>query len=174
MDQTFDKAKQCVETNYYGTKRVTEALLPLMKLSASARIINITSFYGQIKFINNENIKSELRNTDSLTVEKLDRIMQQFLQDFEEDNLQANGWPVIVSAYKVSKAAVNAYTRITAAKYPSMVVNCIHPGLVKTKMTCYTGNLTAEEGARGPVTLALSPDNSPSGLYYDEMTISSF
>ncbi|KAL5735921.1 hypothetical protein ACOSQ2_030709 [Xanthoceras sorbifolium] len=174
MDQTYEKAKECVEINYYGTKRVTEALLPLMQLSRSARIVNVTSFYGQLKYIDSKEVKAELENLDSLTVEKMDGIMQRFLRDFKECKLQANGWPTTVSAYKVSKAAVNAYTRIIASNYPSFQVNCIHPGLVKTDMTCNIGNLTAEQGARAPVMLALSPDTGPSGFYFDEMNITSF
>lgn len=48
-EQTYEKAKECVETNYYGTKRVTEGLLPLLQLSQSPRIVNMSSFYGQLK-----------------------------------------------------------------------------------------------------------------------------
>ncbi|KAJ0048508.1 hypothetical protein Pint_16107 [Pistacia integerrima] len=79
-----------------------------------------------------------------------------------------------VSAYKVSKATVNAYTRIIARKHTSFQVNSVHPGVVKTEMTCYTGNLTAEEGARFPVMLALSPEDTRSGLFFNEMNVSSF
>lgn len=132
MDQTYEKTKECLETNFYGTKRVTEALLPLLQLSKSARIVNMSSFYGQLKYIGNEKAKAELENIESLTVERLDEIVQWFLRDFKENKLQANAWPITVSAYKVSKAAVNAYTRIIAGKYPSFKVNCVHPRVVKT------------------------------------------
>lgn len=72
MDQTYEKTKECLETNFYGTKRVTEALLPLQQLSKSARIVNMSSFYGQLKYIGNEKAKAELGNIESLTVERLD------------------------------------------------------------------------------------------------------
>ena len=49
--QTYEMAEECLKTNYYGTKRVTEALLPLLQLSESARIVNLSSFYGQLKVI---------------------------------------------------------------------------------------------------------------------------
>lgn len=32
IKQTYEKAEECLNTNYYGCKRVTEALLPLLKL----------------------------------------------------------------------------------------------------------------------------------------------
>lgn len=67
--------------------------------------------------IHNHQVKAELENVGELTEEKLDKILQRFLRDFKEDKLGANGWPVIASAYKVSKAAVNAYTRITERKF---------------------------------------------------------
>ncbi|ESR53829.1 hypothetical protein CICLE_v10023457mg [Citrus x clementina] len=138
MDQTYEKTKECLETNFYRTKRVTEALLPLLQLSKSARIVNMSSFYGQLKYIGNEKAQAELGNIESLTVERLDE------------------------------------TVIIAGKYPSFKVNCVHPGLVKTDMICNTGSMTVEEGARAPVMLAPSPDDGPSGLFYDEMNVSSF
>ena len=76
--------------------------------------------------------------------------------DFKTDKLQENGWPLTVSAYKVSKAALNAYTRLLAKKFKNIMVNCVHPGYVLTGMTCQTGFITVEEGAKGPVMAALS------------------
>ncbi|KAK1583149.1 hypothetical protein Q3G72_021355 [Acer saccharum] len=109
MDQTYEKAKECTKINYYGTKRVTEPLLLLMQLSRSARIVNTTSFYGQLKYIDHKEVKAELENLNSLTVEKLDGIMQLFLREFKENKLEANGRPTTVSAYKVSEAAVKPW-----------------------------------------------------------------
>ncbi|KAH9777808.1 hypothetical protein KPL71_007140 [Citrus sinensis] len=137
MDQTYEKTKECLETNFYGTKRVTEALLPLQQLSKSARIVNMSSFYGQLKYIGNEKAKAELGNIESLTVERLHEIVQWFLRAFKENKLQANAWHY-------------------------------------NYMTCNTGSMTVEEGARAPVMLALSPDDGPSGLFYDQMNVSSF
>ncbi|KAF2295444.1 hypothetical protein GH714_032944 [Hevea brasiliensis] len=174
IQQNYEMTEECLKTNYYGTVLVTEALLPLLELSQSARIVNLSSFYGQMKFINNEKVKMQLENDESLTMEKLDEIVQWFLRDFKEGQLLENGWPLTVSAYKISKAAINAYTRLLARKFPRFRVNCVHPGLVKTDMTGNTGSLTPEEGARAPVMLALLPDSGPSGLYFSEMDVSSF
>ncbi|GAY55251.1 hypothetical protein CUMW_163000 [Citrus unshiu] len=89
MGQTYEKTKECLETNFYRTKRVTEALLPLLQLSKSARIVNMSSFYGQLKYIGNEKAQAELGNIESLTVERLDEIVQWFLRAFKENKLQA-------------------------------------------------------------------------------------
>jgi NAD(P)-dependent dehydrogenase (short-subunit alcohol dehydrogenase family) len=40
--ETYEEAKQCIRTNYYGAKIVTEALLPLLQLSSSGRIVNVS------------------------------------------------------------------------------------------------------------------------------------
>ncbi|KAF6149011.1 hypothetical protein GIB67_009630, partial [Kingdonia uniflora] len=130
IEQTFQKAEECLETNYYGTKRVTEALLPLLQLSNSARIVNVASIYGLLSYISNEKAKAQLTNVDSLTEEKLNDLLDCFLKDFKASALESNGWPITLSAYKVSKAAVNAYTRILARKFPKFRVNSVHPGLL--------------------------------------------
>ena len=50
IKQTYEKAEECLNTNYYGCKKVTEALLPLLKLSTlGARIINVSSLRGELK-----------------------------------------------------------------------------------------------------------------------------
>ncbi|XP_059661741.1 salutaridine reductase-like [Cornus florida] len=172
IKRPYEMAEECLKTNYYGTKGVTEALLPLLQLSNSARIVNVSSVYGQLSYINNEKVKEELQNVASLTEEKIDEVLRWFLIDYKENKLQANGWPP--SAYKVSKAAINAYTRLIARKFPDFRVNCVHPGYVKTDITGNMGDLTPEEGARAPVMVALLPDNGPSGSYYDQMHASIF
>lgn len=78
-------------------------------------------------------------------MEKIDEIVQWFLRDFKEGKLLENGWPLTVSAYKISKAAINAYTRLLARKFLRFRVNCVHPGLVKTDLAGNKGNLTPEE-----------------------------
>lgn len=47
--ETHEKAEECLKVNYYGVKRVTEALIPLLKLSKSPRIVNVSSRYGQLR-----------------------------------------------------------------------------------------------------------------------------
>ena len=49
LKQTYEKAEECIRTNYYGTQRVTQSLLPLLQLSHSPRIMNVSSRRGQLK-----------------------------------------------------------------------------------------------------------------------------
>ncbi|OVA09224.1 Short-chain dehydrogenase/reductase SDR [Macleaya cordata] len=169
MQQTYEKAEECLDTNYYGCKRVTEALLPLLKLSKlGARIVNVSSLRSELKRIPNEQTRRELGDLETLTEEKVDKIVQKFLHDVKHGMLEANGWSLMLPAYSVSKVALNAYTRVLAKRYPDMYINCVHPGYVNTDINWRTGPMTVEEGARGPVMLALLANGGPSGCYFDQ------
>ena len=72
--------------------------------------------------------------------------------------------------YAASKAALNMLTvqladelRDTAIK-----VNTVSPGFVATDMNQHRGTSTVEEGAAGPVRLALLPPDGPSGVFFGE------
>nr|DAD43809.1 TPA_asm: hypothetical protein HUJ06_002039 [Nelumbo nucifera] len=174
MTQTYDLAEECLQTNYYGTKRVTEELIPLLQLSDSARIVNVSSSMGKLQHISNGRAKEVLGDIDGVTEEKVDEVITEFLKDFKEDCLESRDWPDVLSSYKVSKASVNAYTRILAKKHPNFCINCVCPGFVKTDINCNTGVLTVEEGAESPVRLALLPDGGPSGLFFNRKEVSPF
>ncbi|KAK9742926.1 hypothetical protein RND81_03G206000 [Saponaria officinalis] len=168
LKQTYELAEECFETNYYGVKRNVEALLPLLQISDSPRIINVSSGAGKLSNIPNEQIRGVLSNDESLTEERVDEILKEFLRDFKEGSIAEKGWPVKLPAYVVSKAALNAYTRIQSKIYPSIIINSLCPGFVKTSMNGHTGNLTVEEGAARVLLLAVVPHGSPSGLFYTD------
>ncbi|KAF8026598.1 hypothetical protein BT93_F3169 [Corymbia citriodora subsp. variegata] len=172
--EDYGMAEECVKTNYYGAKSVTEALLPLLRLSDSPRIVNVSSTLGILELIPGEWPKQVLDDVETLTEERVDQVLESFLQDFKEGDFGKRGWPTHISAYKVSKAGLNAFTRIMAKKLPSFVVNSVCPGFVKTDMTCNTGLLTPSEGAESAVWLALLPQGGPSGLFFDRKQVSSF
>ncbi|KAM0054774.1 putative (+)-neomenthol dehydrogenase [Helianthus debilis subsp. tardiflorus] len=174
VKEPYQLGEKCLKTNYYATKTVTESFIPLLQLSKSPRIVNVTSVFGDLYWFHNEKLKQELHDIDNLTEGRIDEIIQMFLMDFKAANLQKNGWPLTTSAYKVSKAMLNAYTRLMARKYENIMVNCVHPGYVITEMTSQTGFITEEEGAKGPVMAALLPDNGPSGAYFDRTQMAPF
>ncbi|KAL8500084.1 hypothetical protein ACS0TY_019905 [Phlomoides rotata] len=174
MTQTYELAVEGLQTNYYGAKRTTEALLRLLHLSESPRIVYVSAEMGKLKNIENEWAKGVLKNVENLIEERIDEVLNEFLKDLKEGLLEARGWPHFFAAYTVSKAAMNAYTRLVAKKYPSFRVNCVCPGYVDTDMNFHTGILTVEEGAETPVRVALLPDDVPSGLFYIRTQVSSF
>ncbi|XP_066322185.1 salutaridine reductase-like [Miscanthus floridulus] len=172
----YDKAEECLRTNYHGTKIVTEAHLPLLHLSAHGRIVNISAHAGLLRFFSGEELKKELNNIDNLSVERLDELSELFLKDFQNGQLEPHGWPTEggIPAYKVSKAFLNAYSRIIAKKHPPLCVNCVHPGFVSTDLNFHNGDLTVEEGARGALVLALIPKGGMTGAYLDCTVVASF
>jgi (+)-neomenthol dehydrogenase len=116
-----------------------------------------------------------LNDVENLNEDRLDEVVNEFLKDFKEDLLGSKGWPTYLSAYIVAKAAMSAYTRILAKKYPSFCVNCLCPGYCKTDITTNTGPFTAAEGAENAVRLALLPDGGPSGcFFYQKQMLPSF
>ncbi|AES80103.2 NAD(P)-binding rossmann-fold protein [Medicago truncatula] len=174
LTQTSDMAENCLRTNYYGVKETTDAFLPLLKLSNSSKIVNVSSQAALLKNIPNQWAKRVFDDIENLTEEKIDEVLKEFIKDFKEGSLENKGWPTIMSAYIISKAAMNSYTRILAKKYPNMCINCVCPGFVKTDINKNTGMLPVDQGAASVVRLALLPDDSPSGLFFIREEISNF
>ena len=101
--------------------------------------------------------------------------MKKFLQDFKEGSLDyENGWPKTLGAYIISKAAMNAYTRIVAKNFPTICINSVCPGYTITDITANNGLLTVEEGAASVVKLALISNGSTSGMFLYRTEVSSF
>ncbi|KAJ1392612.1 Short-chain dehydrogenase/reductase SDR [Sesbania bispinosa] len=174
MTQTYELAEECLQINYYGAKITTKSLLPLLQLSDSPRIVNVSSTMGQLESVPNEWVKGVLSDAENLTEEKVDEVLKKFLEDFKEGSLESKGWPKTLGAYIMSKAAMNGYTRILAKNFPTFCINSVCPGYVRTDITAYAGFLTVEEGAASPVKLALLPNGSPSGLFYYRSDVSPF
>ncbi|KAI4355026.1 hypothetical protein L6164_003844 [Bauhinia variegata] len=172
--QTYEFAETGVRTNYYGAKEMCEALIHLLKLSNSPRIVNVSASAGKLEKIPSGWAKDVLSDVESLTEEKLDEVLNQFLKDFKENALEAKGWPTAIPAYTVSKAALNAYTRILANKFPSFCINAVCPGYVKTDINYNAGIFSVDEGAECIVKLALLPDGGPSGLFFYRSQVDSF
>ncbi|OEL23617.1 (+)-neomenthol dehydrogenase [Dichanthelium oligosanthes] len=172
--QIYDAAKQGLQTNYYGTKQVTEALLPLLLSSSDGRIVNVTSGFGLLRFFRSEELKQELNDVVRLTEERLHELLAAFLKDFEAGALEVSGWPTEFSAYKVAKAAMNAHSRVLARRHPALRVNCVDPGYVRTDMTRNSGLLTPEEGGAKVVAVALLPEGGPTGAFFDGVEEASF
>ena len=81
---------------------------------------------------------------------------------------------MMLPSYCISKQVLNAYTRVLAKRCPKMHINCVHPGYVKTDINWNTEVISMEEGAKGPVMLALLPNGGPSGCYFDQTNMAEF
>lgn len=58
--------------------------------------------------VSNDRATKVLGDVDGLTEERVDGIVSGFLEDAKEDLLEKKGWPITLSAYILSKAALNA------------------------------------------------------------------
>lgn len=119
-------------------------------------------------------MRAKLNDLESLSEELIDQTVDSFLQQVEDGTWQSGEWPQVFTDYSVSKLAVNAYTRLmakTLSDRPAdqkIYINCYCPGWVKTAMTGYAGNISAEDGADTGVWLALLPDQAISGKFFAE------
>jgi NAD(P)-dependent dehydrogenase (short-subunit alcohol dehydrogenase family) len=75
-----------------------------------------------------------------------------------------SGYP----SYRMSKTALNALTRITAAELGNgpIKVNAMCPGWVRTEMGGANADRSPEEGADTAVWLASLPDDGPTGGFF--------
>ncbi|MCI20831.1 (+)-neomenthol dehydrogenase-like, partial [Trifolium medium] len=151
-ENAAENARKCIETNYYGTKRMIEAMIPLMKPSAAgARIVNVSSrlarINGKRNRIENEELREKLCDEESLSEEMIDETINSFLQQVEDGSWKTGGWPQTFTDYSVSKLAVNTYTRYMARK-------------LSERPEGYAGSVTVEQGADTGVWIALVPDQA--------------
>lgn len=74
-------------------------------------------------------------------------------------------------AYRLSKTALNALTRITASELAStnIKVNAVCPGWVRTEMGGAEAERPVEVGAETPVWLATLPENGPTGGFFRDL-----
>ncbi|HKJ94869.1 MAG TPA: SDR family NAD(P)-dependent oxidoreductase [Gammaproteobacteria bacterium] len=70
-------------------------------------------------------------------------------------------------AYRLSKVALNALTRMIAAETAdeNILVNCVDPGWTRTRMGGDRAPATPEDSAAAIVEAALLPDDGPSGRF---------
>jgi len=125
-DADLEIVRRAIETNLFGAWRTTQACLPLLRRSASARIVNVSGDVGALT---------------------------------EMDG----GAP----AYRISKTALNALTRILAAELRGdrILVNSVSPGWVATDMGG-PGGRPVEEGAASVLWAVRLDDDGPTGGFF--------
>jgi len=129
--------ERTLETNFFGPLRTTLALLPL--LADGATITNVTSGLGDLDHLDTAHRK-QLADP-ALTRDALVELVRGFMRD------GGRGWGT--DAYGVSKAALNALTRIFARELADrgIRVNATCPGWVRTDMGGRNAPRSVEQGA---------------------------
>lgn len=161
-------ARQTVEVNFLGPMHLTDTLLP--KMTSGGRIVMVSSGLGELsKF--GPRVQRCLENPE-LTRDELVTFIDSFVLDVESGTHEQRGWPS--SAYGVSKAALNALTRVLARELANdpreICVNAACPGWVATRMGGESAPKTPAEGADTPVWLALEASSELKGLFFRNRT----
>ncbi|OMJ30076.1 Carbonyl reductase [NADPH] 1 [Smittium culicis] len=149
----LETTKKIIEINYFGTVKVTEALLPLM--NQNSRIVFVSSIRGSLKF-QPEQIRT--RFTDpNLNLQQLAEIETEFLSAALAGKTEEHGFAE--SPYNISKTGVTTYCKLLARDYANdprniAFVSC-HPGWVQTDMGGSDAPLTIDQGIQTPLYLTM-------------------
>ena len=146
--------------NFFGALQVTQALQPL--LVDGGNLVMVSSGMGELSAYSAE-LRARFLDP-SLDVASLIALVGEFEHAVEAGNHAALGWPS--SAYRVSKAALNALTRILAKQSARVHVNSVCPGWVQTDMGGSGASRTVQEGAKGIVWAATLGLDGPHGGFF--------
>jgi carbonyl reductase 1 len=161
-----DVVKGTLAVNFFGALRLTQALSPLVVDGGS--IVMVSSGMGELNAYSPA-VKARFLDA-ALSVEGLVALVGEFEAGVLAGQHEAQGWPS--SAYRVSKAALNALTRILALQSSRLHINAVCPGWVKTDMGGPSASRGVEQGARGIVWAAtLGEDGARGGFFRDNKGI---
>jgi carbonyl reductase 1 len=160
-----EQAAITISTNYFGTRKLTDALLPCLERSSAPRVINIASYAGRLGILKSQEKVEAFTNPD-LTTEQLDAYLHDFVKAVENGTHAQEGWPN--TCYGMSKLGIIALTRLLARDFPKMRVNSVDPGYCATDQNQMQGNRPAERGAVTPYLLATTNEIFSGMHWFDE------
>jgi carbonyl reductase 1 len=158
LEEKIEKGWLSMNVNYFGMKRITLALLPLIK--RRGRVVNVCSQLGKI---HSYNPKNALKLKHAKNHEEIEKVIEHYMECVKEERCTENGFHE--SPYRVSKAAAIALTVLHGKLFKEREIKfyACCPGYVNTDMTQHNGKLTIQEGADTPTFLAIDP-NAPDGV----------
>jgi carbonyl reductase 1 len=157
-----------IQTNFFGTFKLTNKLLPLLQKSSSPKIINIASNAGRLAILKSRE-KVALFTDPTLTTDKLEQHMLDFVKAAETGMHAKKGWAN--TCYGMSKLGIIAFTKILARDYPEIMVNSVDPGYCATDQNNMQGFRPAERGAVTPLLLATTEQKVSGKHWFDEKEI---
>jgi NAD(P)-dependent dehydrogenase (short-subunit alcohol dehydrogenase family) len=134
----LDIIRTVVETNVIGVMRVTNAMLPLLRLAASPRIVNLSSSVGSLARQSgpgSETTTGPVAAAYAPSKTFLNAVMLQYVQELAGTNI---------------------------------LINAACPGFVATDLNGFRGVRTPEQGAQTAIRLATLPDDGPTGGFFED------
>ncbi|MBT2545280.1 SDR family oxidoreductase [Streptomyces sp. ISL-44] len=128
-----------VETNVIGVIRVTNAMLPLLRRSASPRIVNMSSSVGSLT--RQSGTAAEQQTTGPVAV-------------------------AYAPSKTFLNAVTLQYARELSGT--NVLINAGCPGYVATDLNGFRGVRTPEQGAAIAIKLATLPDDGPTGTFFED------
>ncbi len=126
----FDEnvARTTFRCNYYGTIRITTALLP--RIVPGGHVINVSSRAGLLRLLS-PSLQQRFM-APSLTVDAITELCEEFTTAVADGSFKDKGWSK--TCYGTSKIAMSAYSRVCARLNPELRVNAVCPGWCRTDM----------------------------------------
>lgn len=142
IEVSADDMRLEFETNVFGLVRVIHAMLPLLRASSAARIVNISS--------------------DSAIFERATEQGSMFARSHESFAYSAAKTAVNMLTVKYANAFLDD------PDLAHIKINAVTPGYVATDLNGFQGHRSTDEGARAPVYWATVGDDGETGGFFDE------
>ena len=130
--------RTAVETNVVGVIRVTNAMLPLLRRSASPRIVNMSSSVGSLTRQSGpggEQVTGPISVAYTPSKAMLNAVTVQYARELRGTNI---------------------------------LINAACPGYVATDLNGFRGVRTPEQGAAIAIRLSTLPDDGPTGGFFED------
>ncbi|MEU5881176.1 SDR family oxidoreductase [Spirillospora sp. NPDC047279] len=134
----LETVRTVVETNVIGVIRVTNMMVPLLRRSASPRIVNMSSGVGSLarqSASDDPNVTGPVAVAYSPSKTFLNAVTVQYAKELRDTGI---------------------------------LINAACPGYVATDLNGFRGVRTPEQGAAIAIHLATLPDDGPSGGYFED------
>jgi carbonyl reductase 1 len=155
--------RDTLAANFFGPMHLADALAG--GIEDGGAVVNVSSGMGELSAYA-PGIAARFADP-AIDRDDLSSLVDEFAAHVAAGDHTENGWPS--SAYRVSKAALNAYTRILARelKPRGIRVNAVCPGWVRTRMGGSAASRDVAKGAASIVWAATLPTLTSGGFYRD-------
>ncbi|MCE9579403.1 MAG: SDR family NAD(P)-dependent oxidoreductase [Deltaproteobacteria bacterium] len=156
-----DVVARTLATNYTGATAIVDALAP--RLTRGSRVVLVSSAMGELG-----GLPKAIRDRFDPPRDRasIRAALDEFLAQVRAGTHAKAGWPS--SAYRISKAALNAWTRLAAAELAprGILVNAACPGWVRTRMGGQGAPRSIDEGGASLLWAATLPPDGPTGGFF--------